>query len=77
MNKLLAILFFFGAVAGVGLSQRESVQTRSRTYTGAPGGDVRTVRLTRTDRVGYLAFGIVCTVACLYFMGQIRRDNLK
>jgi len=77
MNKLMAILFLLGAIGGFGLSQRDSFQTQSRTYTGAPVGEPRTVHITRGDRVGYIAFGVVCMVACLYFVVRIRRGDFR
>ena len=77
MNKLLAILFFLGAIAGFGLSQRDSFQIQSQTRTGAPVGELRTVQITPGDRVGYIALGVICMVGCLYFVMRIRRDDLR
>ncbi|HXJ61054.1 MAG TPA: hypothetical protein VNU68_30785 [Verrucomicrobiae bacterium] len=74
MNKLMAILFLLGAIGGFGLSQRESYQTQSHTWTGTPVGEPRTVHMTRADRVSYVAFGVVCMAGCLYFGVRIRRE---
>jgi hypothetical protein len=77
MNKLMAIFFLLGAIGGVGLSQRDTFQTQNRSYYGIPVGEERTVQITRVDRVGYMAFGIVCMVACLFFVARARRDDLR
>jgi len=77
MNKLMAVLFLLGAIGGFGLSQRDSFQNQSHTYTGAPVGEPRTVQITPGDSIGYVAFGVVCMVACLYFIVRIRRDDLR
>jgi hypothetical protein len=77
MNKLMAILFLFGAIGGFGLSQRDSFQTQDHTWTGAPVGEPRKVQITRGDRVGYIGLGVVCMVGCLYFVARIRRDDLR
>jgi len=75
MNKLMAILFLFGAIGGFGLSQRDSFQTWSSSLFGFPVGDVRTVEVTRADRIGYITFGVVCMAGCLYFIARIRRND--
>jgi hypothetical protein len=77
MNKLMAMLFLLGALGGFGLSQRDSFQTQNTTRFGTPVGEVRTVEITRGDRVGYIAIGVVCMVGCLYFIVRIRRDDLR
>ena len=77
MNKLMAILFLFGAIGGFGLSQRDSFQTQSHTSMGAPVGEPRSVQITRGDRAGYIAFGVVCMVGCLYFVVRIRCNDLR
>ena len=77
MNKLITILFLLGAIGGFGLSQRDSFQTQSTTGFGAPVGEARTVEITPGDRVGYIAFGVVCMVGCLYFVACIRRGDVR
>ena len=74
MNKLMAILFFFGAIGGFGLSQRDSYRTQNQTKGGAPVGEIRTVHITPGDKIGYVACGAVCMAACLYFVTRIGRD---
>jgi hypothetical protein len=73
----MAILFLLGAIGGFGLSQRDSFQTQDHSYTGAPVGQPRTVQISRGDRVGYVAIGVVCIAASLYFAFRIRRDDLR
>ncbi len=77
MNKLMAILFALGALAGFGLSQSDRYNTRNQTTFGTPVGPERTVYLTRRDRIAYTAFGISCAIGCLYFIARIRRDDLR
>ena len=77
MNKLMAILLLLGAIGSFAMSQRDSFQTQRQTWTGAPVGEPRTVQMTRGDRVGYIGFGIVCMVGCLYFVIRIRRDEVR
>ena len=77
MDKLMTILFLFGAIGSFGLSQRHSFQTQRHSYTGAPVGEPETVQVTRADRVGYITFGVVCMVGCLYFVVRIRRNDLR
>ena len=73
----MAILFLLGAICGFGLSQQDSFQSQEHTRTGTPVGEVPPVHITQTDRVFYVAFGVVCMVACLYFVARIRRDDLR
>jgi len=73
----MAILFLLGAIGGFGLSQRDSFQSQSTTSFGTPVGEVRTHQVTPADRMGYIAFGVVCMVGCLYFVMRIRRDDLR
>ena len=77
MNKLMAMFLLLGALGGFGMSQRDSFQTQSQTWTGAPVGEPRTVKITPEDRVGYVAFGFACMAGCLYFAVRIRRDDLR
>ena len=77
MNKLMAILFLLGAIGGFGLSQRDSFLAQSTNRFGEPVGEARTVVVNRGDRVGYIAFGVVCMVGCLYFVARIRRADLR
>ena len=77
MNKLMAILFLLGALGGFGLSQRDSFQTQRQGPRGALVGEPYTVQVTHGDRIGYIAIGVVCTVACLYFLVRVRRDELR
>jgi hypothetical protein len=77
MNKLMAILFLLGALGSFGMSQRDSFQAQDHSRSGAPVGEVRTVQVTRGDRVAYIAFGIACAAACVYFIARIRRDDLR
>ena len=57
------------------MSQRHTIQTQDHTVRGAPVGEPRTVQVTRADRVGYIAFGVVCMVVCLYFVVRVRQDD--
>ena len=75
MNKFMALLLLLGAIGCFGLSQRGSFPSQSQSRTGAPTGEVRTHRITRAERGGYIAFGVVCMVGCLYFIAQTRRDD--
>ena len=77
MNKLMAILFLLGAIGGFGLSQRDSYQTTSRSYLGAPVGEPRTVQITPGDRAGYIVIGVACMVGCFYFVVRIRRHDSR
>jgi hypothetical protein len=77
MNKFLAIMFALGAIGFFGLSQRDSYQTQDHTKYGSPVGEVRTVQITRGDRIGYIVFGAASMVACLYFFSRIRRGDLR
>ncbi len=77
MNKLMAILFLLGAIGGFGLSTRTSYQVQRQTYYGTPVGEPRTVAVSAGTRVFYVAFGVVCTAACLYFVGRIRYEDSR
>jgi hypothetical protein len=77
MNKLMAILFFLGALGGFGLSTRTSYQVQDQTRYGSPVGEPRTVYVKSGDRAFFVAFGVVCMVASLYFVAKIRRDDLR
>jgi hypothetical protein len=77
VNKLLAILFAMGAIGGFGLSQRDSFQSQNVNRYGAPADEVRTVSISHSERVGYIAFGAICAAACLFFIVRVRRDDLR
>ncbi|MDB6023461.1 MAG: hypothetical protein JWQ04_3318 [Pedosphaera sp.] len=73
----MAIFFLLGAIGGFGLARRDSFQTQSQSTHGAPVGEIRTVQITKLDRVGYRAIGTICVVACIYCIARIRRDALR
>lgn len=75
MNKLMAILFLLGALAGFGLSVGTSYQVQDQTSTGSPVGQPRTVYIKGRDRIFYIAFGVACMAAGLYFIARIRREE--
>jgi hypothetical protein len=77
MNKLMALLFAMGAIGGFGLSQRDSFESQNVGRYGAPVGEVRTVFISRTARIGCIVFGTGCMAACLYFVARIRRQDLR
>jgi hypothetical protein len=77
MNKLLAILFLIGALAGFGLSVGTSYQVQDQNYYGSPVGKPRTAYITSGDRVFYVAFGVICMAAGLYFVARIRREDSR
>jgi hypothetical protein len=73
MNKLMAILFLCGVLAGLGLSVGTSYRVQDQTPYGAPAEKPLTVY----DRVFFLTFAAVCMAACLYFVARVRREDLK
>lgn len=76
MNKLMAMLFLFGAIAGFGLSVRTaSYQVQDQTPHGSPVGEPRTAYVTKNDRAFYVAFGAANMAASLYFVARIRREE--
>lgn len=75
MNKLMAILFLLGAMAGFGLSAGTSYQVQDQDHLGFPVGKPRTVYIGRGDRIFYVAFGAACMIAGLYFVSQIRKQD--
>jgi hypothetical protein len=75
MNKLLAILFLLGALGAFGLSQRDSYQVQDQSRYGTPVGEVRTVYVTRSERVFLIVVGAACMAGCLYFLAKVRRDD--
>ncbi len=77
MNKLMAILFLLGALAGFGLSVGTSYQVQDQTARGTPVGKPRTVYIKGSDRAFYGIFGAVCMAASLYFIAGIRRSGLR
>ena len=77
MNKLMVMLFLFGALAGLGLATGTSYTATDLTPYGVPSSEPRTVYTTRSDRIFFGAFGVVCAVGCLYFIARIRRDDVR
>ena len=77
MNKLLAMLFLFGAIGSFALSQQFSFETQSQGLYGTPVGEVRTVYITPSDRIGYTISGAVCLAVSLFFIARIRRDDTR
>jgi hypothetical protein len=77
MNKLLAMLFLLGAIAGFGLSQRNTYQVQETTPHGAPVGEPRTVTVGHWDKVFFVAFGTASTAACLFFVAKMRQEDLR
>lgn len=77
MNKLMAILFFFGALGGFGMSQRDTFRSQALSGRGKPAGPVYTVPVTRTEKIGFFALGGGCMTACLYFIARMRQNDLK
>jgi hypothetical protein len=73
----MAILFLFGAMSCFVLAQRDSFQTQDQDYRGAPIGPARTVQLTKTDKVGFNAFGIACAIGFFWFVVRVRRDDVR
>jgi hypothetical protein len=77
MNKLMAILFLFGALGGFGMSQRDSFRTQAVSGRGGAVGPVYTVQVTKAEKIGFFGLGTGCMVACLYFIARTRHDDLK
>jgi hypothetical protein len=77
MNKLMAMLFAFGAISSFGLSQRDSFPSQDVGRYGNPIGEVRIVPISQTAKLSYEIFGAVNMVACIYFISRIRGDNLR
>lgn len=77
MNKLMAILFSFGTLAGFGLSTKTSFQVQDQTSHGEPIGKPYTVCITDSNRAFYTVFGAACMAASLYFVARIRRDDAR
>lgn len=77
INSLMAIFFLFGAIGSFGLSQRASYQVQDQGWMGAPTGEPRAVYIKQGDRIGFVAVGISCTVASLYFLAKTRRNGLR
>jgi hypothetical protein len=77
MNKLMAMLFLLGALAGFGLSQSGTYTVQDQTAHGAPASEPRTVYVKNGDRVFFIAFGAVSMAGCLYFVAKIRQEDLR
>ncbi len=77
MNKFMAILFALLTIGFFGLSKLDSYQTRNQTPHGEPSGPVRTVEITPADKNGHIVFGMLCLVACIYFLVSIRHDSSR
>jgi hypothetical protein len=77
MNKLLAILFLLGTIAGFGLAMRNSYQVQDQSIHGAPIGQPRTVYVGKADRIFYVGFGFANMLASLYFIARVRQSDLR
>ena len=77
MNKVMALLLLFGAVGEFGLSTKTSYEVQDKTYYGTPVGEPRKVYVSGASRAFHVAFGICCSIGCLYFVARIRRDDLR
>ena len=79
MNKLLALLFLMGTVGGLGMaSKRSPYQVQSTSpRSGTPVGPVRTVYISEGDRIFYAGFGLVCMIACVYFVVRVRKGDSR
>lgn len=77
MNKLMATLFFLGAIGSFSLSQRNSYQVQDQTRTGKTIGKVRTVSVTYGDKYCFVALGLGCMVASFCFLAKTRGNGLR
>ena len=76
MNKLMAILFLLGAIAGFGMSQRSSYWVQPQDGRGNPVGEPRMAYVRSGDKIFFISFGAVCMVGCLYCLARTRKEDV-